>query len=117
MHAVKTELRQVFLNILKNSFEAIDGEGTITVVTRLINSDSDKKQVSIVFSDTGHGIDEQIIKNLFVPFFSTKNSLPLNMGLGLSISYNIITKYSGTMTIRNREGSGCETVITLPVIS
>ncbi len=116
VQAVKTELKQVFLNVLKNSFEAIDEEGSITVIIRLVHSNPEKKQVTITFIDTGPGIDNQIIKNLFVPFFSTKKKPSLNMGLGLSISYNIVTKYAGIMTMQNSEGSGCKTVITLPVI-
>ena len=116
VHAAKTELKQVFLNILKNSFEAINEKGSINVTTDLIISEKGDQRASIVFSDTGPGVDEHIMKNLFMPFFSTKQMTTPNMGLGLSIAYNIITKYDGTMSMKNRDSIGCETVITLPAI-
>ena len=117
--AVKTELKQVFLNILKNSFEAIHENGTVTVETGLTENFADNEgsrhSINISFSDNGPGIDNQIVQNLFMPFFSTKNNPSPNMGLGLSISYNIVTKYGGTMTMKNRTNGGCETTLCFPV--
>lgn len=114
VRAAKTELKQVFLNILKNSIEAITYGGSIQVESRLLKKNGRHPQAVITFNDDGPGIDNQIINNLFVPFFTTKQKPSLNMGLGLSISYNIVKKYEGNMTMRNKDGSGCETVISLP---
>lgn len=115
VRAAKTELKQVFLNILKNSIEAITCEGSIKVESRLKKNNGKHASVVITFIDDGPGIDNHIINNLFAPFFTTKQKPSLNMGLGLSISYNIVKKYAGNMTMRNRDGRGCETVISLPV--
>lgn len=114
VRAARTELKQVFLNILKNSFEAIKDSGMITASTRIDDSNPEARKVLITFTDNGPGMDRQIIQNLFRPFFSSKKEPSLNMGLGLSISHGIITKYGGTMSLRNLEVSGCETLITLP---
>ena len=116
--AARTELKQVFLNILKNSFEAIHEDGTVAVETWLTEDENNdgggKPLIRISFSDNGPGIDNQIVQNIFMPFFSTKTNPSPNMGLGLSISYNIITKYGGSMTMKNKTSGGCETLITVP---
>ena len=51
---------------------------------------------------------------MFLPFYSTKKGQEQNLGLGLSVSYGIITKYHGTMTVENVESGGCRFIITLP---
>ncbi len=118
LHAAKTELKQVFLNILKNSFEAIHENGSVSVETRLTSREakngSRRDMIQISFTDDGPGIDNQIVQNIFMPFFSTKKEPSPNMGLGLSISYNIVNKYGGTLTIRNRDRGGCETLLAFP---
>lgn len=120
LHASKTELKQVFLNILKNSFEALRDTGTVSVKTCLTTNETESKKnrklIQISFSDNGPGIDNKIVQSIFMPFFSTKNKPSPNMGLGLSISYNIVTKYGGTMKMKNKETGGCETLITLPAV-
>ncbi len=118
LHASKTELKQVFLNIFKNSFEALRDTGTVLVKTYLAANETESKKdrnlIQISVSDNGPGIDNKIVQNIFMPFFSTKNKPSPNMGLGLSISYNIVTKYGGTMTMKNKKSGGCETLISFP---
>jgi len=67
--------------------------------------------------DTGPGIDEN--KDYFTPFFSTKSANGVNTGLGLSLVYGIITKYEGTISIKNRtdQKQGCLIKISFPTIS
>lgn len=114
--AAKTELKQVFLNVLKNSFEALRDTGSILVEVSKAEDESGKPMAAIRFADTGPGIDDHIISSLFQPFFSTKKDAAPNMGLGLSISYNIVIKYGGTMNMRNAADGGCETLIRLPLL-
>jgi signal transduction histidine kinase len=118
LHASKTELKQVFLNIFKNSFEALRDTGTVLVKTSLATNETESKKgrnlIQISFSDDGPGIDNKIVQSIFMPFFSTKNKPSPNMGLGLSITYNIVTKYGGIMTMKNKKSGGCETLISFP---
>jgi signal transduction histidine kinase/ABC-type branched-subunit amino acid transport system ATPase component len=112
--ANKNEVKQVILNLLKNSIEAMPDGGSIRIET----SYADSKQggfVTISVSDTGPGIKDTNPTNVFLPFYSTKNRGSDNLGLGLSISYGIIKKYNGDITVKNRKDSGCMFVITLPV--
>ena len=114
--AVRTELKQVFLNILKNSLDVLEQDGLIEVYTTIINSQSDRPYVEILFKDNGPGIDNEIKDSIFIPFYSTKKGNSSNMGLGLSISYRIVNKYGGTMTMRNHSEGGCETLLTFPLV-
>lgn len=108
-----TEIQQVLLNLFKNSFDAMPSGGEIFVATRRI-ADA-PASVQLTFSDTGPGICDDQVNSIFLPFYSTKKGLSAqNLGLGLSVSYNIIKKYHGTIQARNIEGGGCEFVITLP---
>jgi two-component system C4-dicarboxylate transport sensor histidine kinase DctB len=68
----------------------------------------------MTFQDTGPGISDENPQNIFLPFYSTKKGSEQNLGLGLSVSYGIIKKYHGTITVENVEGAGCQFVITLP---
>ena len=113
INANKNELKQVVLNILKNSLEALTSEGQILVKT-LIVCKNDVPFAQIIFSDTGPGILIRNPDDIFLPFFSSKNDTGKNMGLGLSVSYGIIKKYNGFLEVGNLEGGGCEFIITLP---
>jgi signal transduction histidine kinase/ABC-type transport system involved in cytochrome c biogenesis ATPase subunit len=111
--ASKAEIRQVFLNIIKNSFEAMPEGGALTIVARASEPHGDGG-LSIAFSDNGYGIPPENIKDVFLPFFSTKMEKSQNRGLGLYLSYQILKKYEGTITIENNPGSGCTVRVTLP---
>jgi ABC-type branched-subunit amino acid transport system ATPase component/signal transduction histidine kinase len=107
------EIKQVILNLLKNSFEAIEPGGKITIATdlKLINGE---QHVIIIFEDTGTGIVNENLNNIFLPFYSTKKGNINNLGLGLSISHSIITKNQGTISVQNMETVGCQFEISFP---
>lgn len=113
VHINRTEIKQVILNLMKNSFEAMPKGGELTVLTAEIR-DEGCSQVEITVLDTGCGIPDHEIKEIFVPFYSTKTGSSVNLGLGLSVSYGIISKYNGTIAVKNRDGGGCQFSIILP---
>ncbi len=102
------ELKQVVLNLVKNSIQAIEGRGRILVRTCLGRRDGG---LSLVVSDTGRGIPRALIPRIFDPFFTTKDG---GTGLGLSVVYGIVTKYGGALTVRSREGRGTRIALSLP---
>ena len=107
------EIKQVILNLLKNSFEAMPSGGQISIKTDLLQSEG-ASWAQMTFHDTGPGIADDNPNNIFLPFYSTKKGKENNLGLGLSVSYNIIKKYHGTISVQNIEQSGCQFVISLP---
>jgi two-component system NtrC family sensor kinase len=110
--ADSAQLQQVFMNIILNAAEAMDGNGVLSLSTSL---DGDKKYIEVKFSDTGHGIKEEDMKRLFEPFFSTKE-VGKGTGLGLAISYSIIQKHQGTIEVQSRVGKGSTFTVKLPVV-
>jgi len=110
--ADSAQLQQVFMNIILNAAEAMDGNGTLTLSTAL---DGDKTHIEVKFSDTGHGIKEEDKRRLFEPFFSTKE-VGKGTGLGLAISYSIVQKHNGTIKVESEVGKGSTFAVTLPVI-
>ena len=107
----KTKLEQVFINLLMNCGESMDGEGRLTVATSLA-SGSDMLQVR--FQDTGPGIPEGHLSRLFDPFFTTKE-VGKGVGLGLSISYGIIQKHRGRVSVESTGSQGTTVLVELPV--
>ncbi|MCB1155237.1 GHKL domain-containing protein, partial [bacterium] len=104
------KLNQVFMNILHNAIQAIDGTGDIYIRTM---QDDDK--VVIEIQDTGKGIPEDKIPKIFDPFFTTK-PVGEGTGLGLSISYSIIQDHRGRLTVDSRVGQGTTFRIELPTL-
>ncbi|MDX2154235.1 MAG: ATP-binding protein [Bryobacteraceae bacterium] len=97
--AYGNELNQVWTNLLDNALDAMDDKGTLTIRTR---PDHDGVIVEIV--DTGRGIPEEIQERIFEPFFTTK-SVGEGTGLGLDISYRIVTKrHGGTIRLTSKPG-------------
>jgi len=113
--ANRHEIKQVLLNLFKNSFEAMPTGGDIFVETASIEQNG-ATMVQIRFRDTGPGICDENPDNIFLPFYSTKKGTEQNFGLGLSVSYGIIKKYHGSMTVENGEHGGCQFIILLPQI-
>ena len=103
-----SELNQVFMNILVNAAQAIKGEGTIWIKTYL-----EDDWVYIIFKDSGTGINQETLKDIFNPFFTTK-PVGVGTGLGLSISYGIIEKHGGEISVSSEIGKGTEFTIKLP---
>ncbi len=111
--ADSAQLQQVFVNIIINAAEAMNGNGILTLSTSL---NGDGTFIEIKFSDTGHGIEEEDQKRLFEPFFTTKE-VGKGTGLGLAISYSIIQKHQGTIEVKSEVGKGSTFKVRLPVMS
>jgi two-component system, NtrC family, sensor kinase len=104
-------INQVFMNILTNAAQAIDGEGTIRVV---IDTIGDGSQIQVAISDSGPGIAPEIAEKITDPFFTTKD-VGEGTGLGLWISENIVRAHGGTLTCISQPGRGATFTVTLPV--
>lgn len=102
------QLEQVFVNVILNAVDAMPSGGTLTVKTWVANGNF---QVEV--SDTGCGIAEKDIPNIFEPFFSTKKGS--GTGLGLWVSYNIITAHNGRIDVKSQEEKGTTISICLPI--
>ncbi|MFH2090984.1 MAG: ATP-binding protein [Pseudomonadota bacterium] len=100
-------LYQAFLNILLNSFQALDSNGSITIKVRYQSGN-----IVINFIDDGCGIPEDVIKKIWTPFFTTKDT---GTGLGLGIVKNMIEAHNGTIFITNMTSTGANVEILLPV--
>ena len=111
--ASRTEMKQVVLNLLKNSFEAMPEGGDIHIHTEPY-SQSGKEYVRIRFADTGPGIPDANPSNVFLPFYTTKKAAGDKLGLGLSVSYAIVRKYRGEISVANCNGGGCQFTILIP---
>lgn len=103
------QLNQVFMNILDNASYAIKERGTIYI--RLQKSEND---VIIEFEDTGCGMNKEQLGKIFDPFYTTK-PVGSGTGLGMSISYKVIQKHNGLITVDSVEGKGTKFRIQLPV--
>ena len=100
-------LKQVLLNVLRNAQEAMSGEGTLRIKTRCDNAD-----YVISVSDTGQGISEEDLPNVFEPFFTQK---PNGTGLGLSVARNIVDALGGRISVQNTLGQGADVELRLPL--
>jgi len=110
--ADQREVRQVMLNLIKNSYEAMPEGGTIKIHAEKTEKES-QTYIRITYQDTGSGISMSNPNDIFLPFNSTKSQNGSNMGLGMSIIYGIIKKHNGDITVQNLP-QGCEFTITLP---
>jgi two-component system NtrC family sensor kinase len=107
------QIKQVFLNLLLNSVDAMQDGGTITISAEPLESTSGERHLQIIFTDTGVGIPKDEIEKVFDPFYTTKDGSG-NAGLGLSIAKGIIDKHNGTLRIESETGQGTQVVIGLP---
>lgn len=108
MHMDRGLLRQVLINILLNSVQAMHDGGEIEVC---IQTAEMTEEVEIIIRDTGIGMDEDTMQKMFEPFFSTKDR---GTGLGMSITAGIIKALKGSIAVRSEVGKGTEFVIRLP---
>jgi len=109
--ADKSELQQVFMNILMNAAQAMDERGTVTIVT---SRASGQDAIEVLVSDSGHGIPQEDLSRIFDPFFTTKTG-ERGTGLGLSIAYGIITSHKGTISVDSKPGSGTTFTVRIPL--
>ncbi len=106
LRADPVKIKHVFYNVIQNSFQAMDGGGTLVVRTEARDGSA-----RIVVEDSGPGIGEEEMKKLFEPFFTTKAR---GIGLGLSISKKIVEEHGGTIRVESRRGEGTTVTIELP---
>ena len=106
------QLQQVLFNLITNAVHATPNGGEIRISTRTV----DKGRVCIDVSDTGCGIDENIIARIFEPFFTTKEK-GKGTGLGLFVSYGIINEHGGNIDVTSKKGEGTTFSVYLPVWS
>ncbi|MEI9475218.1 MAG: ATP-binding protein [Deltaproteobacteria bacterium] len=103
------ELQQVFVNLITNAFQAVNGKGgTVTLSTRSL-----KDIIEVKVSDTGVGIPQKYLGKIFDPFFTTKKTGE-GTGLGLNVVYRIVSKYGGTIDVESKEGSGATFTVRVP---
>jgi PAS domain S-box-containing protein len=104
------ELRQVIINLVHNSIQAVDNGGSVEVCT---SSGKSNHSISIVIEDNGRGIAEEQIPHIFDPFYTTKHNGE-GTGLGLSVVYGIIRKYNGRIKVESRVGHGTKILLSVP---
>ncbi|NJK80564.1 MAG: hypothetical protein HC914_11960, partial [Chloroflexaceae bacterium] len=103
-----SELNQVWTNLIANAVDAVNGKGTIWLKTRCEND-----YVMVEVADDGHGIPPEVMPRLFEPFFTTKD-VGKGTGLGLDISYRIITQHGGTIEVQSEPGN-TRFIVRIPV--
>jgi PAS domain S-box-containing protein len=96
------QLRQVFLNLILNAQQAIEGRGEITLKTSA-NTQALQPSISVEISDTGHGITEEELQRIFEPFFSTRKK---GTGLGLWVTQDIVRQHGGRIEVTSTKGKG-----------
>jgi two-component system, NtrC family, sensor kinase len=104
-----SQLNQVFLNLINNAAQAIDGEGKIHIHTT-----AEAQGVAIRVLDNGCGMSEDVRRRIFEPFFTTK-PVGKGTGLGLSIVFRIIEDHGGSIEVRSSPGKGSEFIVRLPL--
>ena len=104
-----SQLNQVFLNLLVNARQAIDGPGQIFVTTRVVDG-----YAHVSIRDTGAGIPAEHLSKIFDPGFTTKG-VKVGTGLGLSICYRIVRDHQGELRVQSEQGKGATFTVVLPL--
>jgi two-component system NtrC family sensor kinase len=107
------QIERVFINLIVNASEAMNGSGELTLGTR---TNAKKDFIEVTVEDTGQGIREEDINKIFDPFFTTKD-VGHGTGLGLAISYGIIKSHKGTISVKSEVGKGSTFQVRIPVSS
>ncbi len=123
INADSTQLHQVLLNLFVNSRDAMEGNGTLTILTGLVSGESlrthfvdarSDQYVSIEVNDTGIGMDETTLKHIFEPFFTTKDP-EKGTGLGLSVVFGIMKSHEGFIDVQSEVGHGTTFFLYFPI--
>ena len=106
-----SQIERVFINMIVNAADAMDGNGNLLLATRY---DPIDHCIEVEFTDSGHGIPKENLEKIFDPFFTTKDT-GHGVGLGLAISFGIIKEHKGTISVESEVGKGTTFIVRLPV--
>ncbi len=106
-------LQQVFLNIIVNAADAMEGRGTLSIHTRKV-LENGEEFAEVEFTDTGPGIEPANLTKIFDPFFTTK-PVGKGTGLGLAVSHGIVREHGGDIRVESPPGSGASFFIRIPL--
>lgn len=106
-----SQIERVFLNLIINAAEAMEGSGRLTIITTM---DAADHSIDIDVQDTGSGISPENVEKIFDPFFTTKET-GHGVGLGLAISYGIVEEHNGRLTVQSNAGKGTIFTVSLPL--
>jgi two-component system, NtrC family, sensor kinase len=104
------QMNHVFMNLILNAAQAMEGQGTLTLTTVPLEKDT---RIRLEIADTGPGIPETLLPRIFEPFFTTKEE-GQGTGLGLSLVYRIIQTHNGRINVQSTPGKGTTFVIEMP---
>jgi signal transduction histidine kinase len=104
-----SQLYQVFVNLVVNAIQVMSKGGTLTL--RTFTGDG---HITLEVEDTGIGMNEEIMKQIFIPFFTTKG-VGEGTGLGLSVAHGIVTAHGGTIKVTSKVGQGSRFEVKLPL--
>ena len=118
------QIKQIFVNLLLNAYEAVDNNGHITITTRLLDGEGNRlmngserthgRVIEVALQDTGCGISQEDAKHIFMPFFTTKKR---GTGLGLALTSNLISNHQGTIALDSEPSQGTTVFVRLPLAS
>jgi two-component system sensor histidine kinase AtoS len=100
-------MRQVFTNLIQNAIEAIPDQGTVS-----LNSRTTPGELSVRVTDTGIGMSPDVMKKIFLPFFTTKDA---GVGMGLALAHKIVASHGGKITVESNEGKGTTFTAVFPL--
>jgi len=105
------QLKQVFINLVKNAADAMPNGGDVDIK---ISHDEESGMIDIIVKDAGCGMDEDSIKNIFTPFYTTKIK---GVGIGLSVAEKIVRNHGGQISVESRRDAGTQFTVSLPAWS
>ncbi|MFO7598816.1 MAG: ATP-binding protein [Candidatus Desulfacyla sp.] len=106
----KNQIEQVLINLLLNSLHAVEDSGLVTVNSAV---NREKRKIRVEIADNGCGISKENMEKIFEPFFSTKAN---GTGLGLAVSYGIVTNHKGDIQVLSEPGRGSRFIVELPML-
>lgn len=107
--ADQSQIYQVLVNLVVNAVQAMPDGGILTIATR-----SNADNISLIIEDTGIGMNKEVIKKIFLPFFTTKE-ISEGTGIGLSVVHGIITSHNGLINVDSEPGKGTRFEVVLPI--
>ncbi len=120
MEGDEDQLKQVFLNLVRNALEAMPDGGTLELIARIHShytvktetNPNSRQAIVVEIKDSGTGIGEEDLKHIFTPFHTTKSK---GSGLGLPLSLKIVENHQGKIIVQSQTGQGTRFQVFLPV--